>query len=130
MNVDHIGYAVRDISKAKKNFELLGFSFETIIDDVERNVRILFGYNQAYRIELISPLEKKRVSPVDKYLSNTLGTPYHICYHSDDFDNDIENLVKQGFKVIIEPSPAVAFGEKRVVFMMSLGFGLMEIVEE
>ena len=72
---------------------------------------------------------KKQESPVDQYLSNVVGTPYHICYQSNNFDSEIESLKKQGFKVIIEPQPAVAFGGKRVVFMMNLGMGLMEIVE-
>lgn len=43
--------------------------------------------------------------------------------------DDIEELKTQGFKVIIEPRVAVAFGGKRVVFLMNIGFGLMEIVE-
>ena len=41
----------------------------------------------------------------------------------------MEELEKQGFKVVIEPRAAVAFSGRRVVFMMNIGFGLMEIVE-
>ena len=129
MKIDHIGYAVKRIDRAINSFEKLGFSFEPAIDDADRNVRIVFGSKDGYRIELVCPLDKKLVSPVDQYLSKTVGTPYHICYISDDFDNEIDNLKQQGFKVIIEPKLAVAFGRKRVVFMMSIGFGLMEIVE-
>ena len=47
-----------------------------------------------------------------------------------DFLGTIEELKTQGFRVIIEPAKAVAFDGKRVVFMMNLGMGLMEIVEE
>ena len=93
--------------------------------DTDRNIQIIFVEKNGYRIELVCPLDKAR-----KSLSSTPGTPYHICYESDDFDNEIERLKQQGFKVIIEPSPAVAFGGKRVVFLMSLGLGLMEIVEK
>ena len=56
--------------------------------------------------------------------------PYHICYESAELEKDLEKLKSQGFKVILEPRTAVAFGERRVVFMMNLGFGLMEIVEK
>lgn len=130
MKIDHIGYAVKRMDRAIGSFEKLGFCFGPITDDRNRNVKIAFGNKEGYRIELIAPLNKGLESPVDQYLSNVSGTPYHICYQSSCFDSEIEELKKQGFKVIIDPEPAVAFGGKRVVFMMSLGLGLMEIVEE
>ena len=129
MKIDHIGYAVKRIDKAIAAFLKLGFEFEPVIDDADRNVKLAFGNKDGYRIELVAPLDKKQESPVDQYLSNAVGTPYHICYESENLDAEIDELVKQGFKVVIEPRPAVAFGGRRVVFMMSIGFGLMEIVE-
>ncbi len=130
MTIDHIGYAVKRIDRAQAAFERLGFVFYPVVDDTDRNVRISFGEKDGYRIELVAPLDKKKASPVDEYLRKTPGTPYHICYESDDLDGEIEKLEQQGFKVVIDPRPAIAFEGKRVVFMMSLGFGLMEIVEK
>ena len=129
MKIDHIGYAVKKIDRALSSFEKLGYNFGAIIDDTDRNVKLAFGEKDGYRIELVSPLDKAKESPVDKYLSNAHGIPYHICYESENFDSEIEDLKQQGFKVIIEPKPAIAFGGKRVVFMMNIGFGVMEIVE-
>lgn len=129
MKIDHIGYAVKRIDRALTAFQKLGFEFEPVIDDTDRNVKLAFGDKDGYRIELVAPLDKKQESPVDQYLSNAVGTPYHICYESENLDAEIEELAKQGFKVVIEPRPAVAFGGRRVVFMMNIGFGLMEIVE-
>lgn len=129
MKIEHIGYAVKQIDRARKSFEKLGYVFEPAIDDLNRNVKLAFGKKDGYRIELVAPLNKKLESPVDQYLSNAIGIPYHICYQSENFDMEIKELEKQGFKVIIDPAPAVAFGGRRVVFMMSVGFGLMEIVE-
>ena len=130
MTIDHIGYAVKRVDRAMASFEKLGFRFEPCIDDADRNVRLAFGDNDGYRIELVAPLDKGQPSPVDQYLRNTPGTPYHICYQAEDLEAAVEQLQQQGFRVIIEPKPAVAFGGRRVVFMMSLGFGLMEIVEK
>ena len=130
MRIEHIGYAVKRIDRAISSFEKLGYIFEPIVDDTDRNIKIAFGEKDGYRIELVCPLDKRGESPVDKYLANSPGTPYHICYISDDFDKDIETLQTQGFKVVIEPRPAIAFEGKRVVFLMTLGFGLMEIVEK
>ena len=129
MNIDHVGYAVKRIDRALSEFEKLGFVFEPVIDDINRNVKLVFGEKDGYRIELVCPLDKKQTSPVDQYLSNVVGTPYHICYQSDNLDADLETLEDQSYKVVIEPRPAVAFGGRRVVFVMNIGLGLMEIVE-
>ena len=129
MKIDHIGYAVKRIDRAITAFQKLGYEFEPVIDDTDRNVKLAFGDKDGYRIELVAPLDKKQGSPVDQYLSNAVGTPYHICYESDNLDSEIEELKVQGYKVVIEPRPAVAFGGRRVVFMMNIGFGLLEIVE-
>ena len=130
MKIDHIGYAVKRIDRAITAFQKLGYEFEPVIEEIDRNVKLAFGIKDGYRIELVAPLDKKSESPVDQYLSNAVGTPYHICYESGNFDTELEELVKQGYKVVIEPRPAVAFGNRRVVFMVNIGFGLMEIVEE
>ena len=129
MKIDHIGYAVRRIDGAIDAFQKLGFEFEPVILDTDRNVKLAFGEKDGYRIELVSSLDKKQESAVDQYLSNVVGTPYHICYESERFDEDVDELKSGGFRVIIEPKPAVAFEGRRVVFMMNIGFGLMEIVE-
>ena len=130
MEIDHIGYAVKRLDRAVDSFHKLGFIFEPEINDEDRNVKIVFGEKDGYRIELVCPLDQKAESPVDSYLSSVGSVPYHICYKSYDFDEDVEDLKRQGFKVIIDPIPAVAFGGKRVVFLMNLGLGLMEIVEK
>lgn len=128
MNVDHIGYAVKNINQAKKAMEVLGYLFEETIEDKERNIYIAFGELEGCRIELVSPISSN--SPVDAHISKIGPTPYHICYKSSNIEADIAYLQKNRFKVTIPLSPAVAFGGKRVVFMYSLAVGLIEIVEE
>ncbi len=64
------------------------------------------------------------------YLSKIGPTPYHICYRSSDIERDIDRLITKKYKVSIPLTPAVAFANKRVVFMYSLSAGLIEIVEE
>ncbi len=127
MKIDHIGYAVKDIAKAKSILETLGYLFEETITDCDRNIDIAFGEMDGYRIELVAPISNG--SPVDNYLTNIGATPYHICYVSNDIEEDIKLLVKKRFKVIIPLAPAIAFGGKRVVFLYSLTIGMVEIVE-
>ena len=128
MIIDHIGYAVKDIEKAKKGFEVLGYVFENTIEDCDRNIMIAFGEFDGYRIELVSPLND--LAPVELYLSKIGPTAYHICYKSSDIEADIKMLQNNRFKISIPLAPAVAFGGKRVVFMYNLSVGLIEIVEE
>ena len=90
MKIDHIGYAVRNIDKALHYFENLGFKFETAINDVDRNIKISFGEKDGYRIELICPLDREKKSLVDLYLGKIGPTPYHFCYQSNNFEEDIK----------------------------------------
>lgn len=130
MEIDHIGYAVKKIDRAQEIFERLGFRFCTMTDDTDRNLRIVFGEKDGYRIELITPMDRSKESPVDIYLGKIGPTPYHICYRSDNIERDMKELQNQGFRVVTEPRKAVALEEKRVVFMTSLAVGMIELVEE
>ena len=128
MKIDHIGYAVKDIDKAKKPMEEIGFVFEETVQDTERNIYIAFGGMDGYRVELVAPVSEG--SPVDMYLGKVGPTPYHICYKSADIVNDIGRLKKKQFRITKPLSSAMAFGGKRVAFLYSLSAGLIEIVEE
>ena len=128
MRVDHIGYAVKQIDKAVRAMEAIGYSFEPVVADRDRNIYIAFGEMDGYRIELVAPISEG--SPVDTQLSKIGPTPYHICYRSNEIEADIERLQQYRFKVTVPLAPAIAFEGKRVVFLQSLSVGLMEIVEE
>lgn len=128
MRIDHIGYAVKNIEKALKQMNALGFVFDPVIEDHDRNIYIAFGELDGYRVELVSPMNSG--SPVDEILSKEGPTPYHICYKADNLEAAIEELKQSRFKVTIPPAPAVAFGGNRVVFLYALSVGLVEIVEE
>ena len=74
-------------------------------------------------------MNKEIQSPVDLQITRIGATPYHICYSADNLENEIENLKSQGFKEVIPPHKAIAFNNRRVVFMAKLSTGLFEIVE-
>ena len=128
MRVDHIGYAVKQMDKAIRAMEAIGYTFEPTVEDRDRNIYIAFGELDGYRVELVAPMSEG--SPVDTQLSRIGPTPYHICYRSSEIEADIERLQNQRFKVMIPLAPAIAFGGKRVVFLQSLSVGLIEIVED
>lgn len=127
MKVDHIGYAVKNIEKAKKTMELLGYTFEDVIQDMDRKIDICFGELDGYRVELIAPNQKD--SPIDACLKKNGSTPYHLCFRSDHIEQEMQWLVENRFRVSVPLAPAIAFEGRRVVFMYSLSIGLIEIVE-
>ncbi len=129
MIIDHIGYAVADMEKARHTLQMLGFRFGDIVEDIQRNICISFGENNGYRVELISK-NGKGECPIDKVLSKNGPTPYHVCYKSKSIEEDIIELQSRNFKVTVPLDQAIAFGEKRIVFMYNLSIGLIEIVEE
>lgn len=79
-------------------------------------------------VELISP--KDDTSPVCKNLQKNGVSPYHICYETESLEESIAELKKQKFLMVSKPSPAVAFGGKRVCFLFSKSVGLVELVEK
>lgn len=129
MNIHHIGYAVASVEKSRSSFEAMGYVAEgDCTDDAFRKVRILFMTQGSYRIELIAPLEAG--SPVDKIVRQNGPTPYHLCYEVENIDLSLPELKKNGFKPITGADPAPAIGGRRVMFLMSLRQGLIELVEK
>ena len=127
MRIDHIGYVSADIHSAADTLSALGFSRGEVITDVARKINICFMTNGGYRIELVSPSAEG--SPIEGILKKSGNGPYHICYTTQNLDDEIEKLLIEKFKKISEPAEAVAFGGRRIVFLYNRNVGLIEIVE-
>lgn len=129
MRLDHIGYAVRDLSEAAEKFQLLGYSScGEATEDPEREVRIQFLSDLAgNRIELIAPLQEG--APVSGWLKKNGNAPYHLCYECGDLDGKIAELRGKGFLLVHPASSAPAMEGRRVAFLYSAGTGLLELVE-
>lgn len=129
MQINHIGYAVKSISKAIENLAYLGFEFGDVIEDTDRNILIAFGKHSGYVIELVSPISNDKESPIDGVIKKNGSTVYHICYESDNIKEDVKMLEKKQFKIIKPLEPAIAFSGRQVVFLYNPIIGIIEIVE-
>lgn len=95
MRVHHVGYAVKNIEKAKQQFEMLGYKSKgNVTKDEYRNIQILFMVNGNECIELVSPLPGD--NPVQSIIKKSGSTPYHICYEVKDLQKTIEDMQKWG----------------------------------
>lgn len=129
----HLGIAVADIDKAIPMYEVIGWKQCTqIIKDDTRNVWIVFmKYPERNElIELVSPMGES--SPVTKTLQTmrNVSTPYHICYEVDNLERVLRVLKGKHFTQTTPIAPAVAFGGRRVVFLLNKDVGLVELLEK
>lgn len=128
LKTHHIGYLVKNIDKATRQFETLGYEIEfpSKYDDI-RKVNIAFLTKDGYRVELVSPVSEESVAY--NLLKKYKNSPYHICYESENFENDILELTQNGYVAIDEPTPAPCIDGRRVTFLMNSVLGMIELLE-
>ena len=126
--INHVGMLVKDIEISVKEFEYLGYEeISQVFRDEYRGIDIIFLKKNGYCVELVSPFIDD--SAVGKLLTRLGETPYHFCYECEELGNTIEELTRQGYILIDEPQPAIAFENKLVAFMYKNGLGLIELVD-
>ncbi|MGB0714031.1 MAG: VOC family protein [Gammaproteobacteria bacterium] len=131
MRFHHIGYAVADIQIFLDEHLLPLFAPEEvsgITDDPIQKVRVCFARMQGgTTIELVAPLEEG--SPVDTIIDSPRGGLYHLCYEVDDLDATIMDFRRKRYMALGRPVPAVAFDNRRIVFLMTPQHDLIELLE-
>ena len=79
----HIGLATKNMDRAKRLYESLGYAVSDSIVVASQRVRVCFVTKVGHpMIELIEPLSED--SPVRAILGKTGSTPYHLCYATRD----------------------------------------------
>lgn len=127
VEVDHIGYAVKNMASAKALFYELGYVFGSESVDELRKVAVCVGQNVGrYKVELLAPL-KGIGSPVDGYLQKVGSTPYHICYRVKNMDLAVSELQNRGFTLMGYPAPSIPLGGD-VCFLYSGDIGIVELI--
>lgn len=129
LKVHHIGYLVKKMETAVRSFEALGYEMEqpSSYDDI-RKVHICFLQKDGYRIELVSPASGESV--VSGLIKKYKNSPYHICYETEQFDEDYRELTNCGYVSIDVPTPAPALQNRNVVFLMNAALGMIELLEK
>ena len=115
----HIGIAVhsiKDVSPESKIF----------IDNTQ-NVSVAFVSLNGVNVELIEPLNE--ASPINQSLKKGVKI-VHICYEVVDIEQTLEECRTHGFHCIAKPVPATAFEDRRIGWVYSRQYGLIELVEK
>ncbi len=123
----HIGLACRAMADEYAQLAILGYAAESepIADPIQK-VRVQFFSGGGPRIELVEPASDD--SPVRGWLKRGAKL-YHMAYEVADLEVSMRQLEAQEFRAIIEPVPAIAFGMRRIVFLMSPSLYLIELIE-
>ena len=129
----HIGYAVADLQMSIDMYRRMGWYQSTqTYEDNGMKVKIAFMVNKldGSCIELIAPLGD--FSPVSDILlhNKNVSLPYHICYETDDMEKSLSVLKRRGFMMVKNLSPAVAFDNRMVAFLLNKSVGMIELVEK
>ena len=130
MKFNHIGVAVRDINKSIKHYsECLGWvKLSDIVYDSIQKVKICFMIdNSNICYELIEPAYSD--SPVTNVL-NRKSSIYHTCYEVDDIEESVKELSANGFIQISNIEEAIAFDNRRIVFLVNRDNLIIELLEE
>ena len=115
----HVGVAVPQLARAAQTLETL-FGYRTVsgpFDDPIQRVTVSFlrqGAEDAAEIELIAPLTDD--APIRAMLAKDIGA-YHFCFETTNLEGALGHAKAQGSIVISGPSPAVAFGGRRIAWL-------------
>jgi|TARA_B110000238_G_C15730222_1_gene270509 methylmalonyl-CoA/ethylmalonyl-CoA epimerase len=128
MKFHHIGFLTTNIDDTFKEFKELKYKKKKkLFVDLNFKVKIQFIYNSSNIIELIKP--HKLNFGLINILKNK-NYAYHFAYKVKNLSNEIVRLEKKGFKLIVNPVPAIAFKNKRVAFLKMKNQFIIELIEQ
>ena len=103
--LDHIAIAVPDFDRAIRRFmDDFGLSFEGTEDVEAAKTSTAFFPLPPTNIELVHPLRGE--GPIAKYLEKKPGGLHHLCFRSDNIEEDVARLKEKGYQFLADaPSP-------------------------
>lgn len=131
LRLHHIGFVVDSIPKSIDSFLRMFQAAwdEKIFDDPIQKAKVTFLTTRAGdgQIELVEPLEAG--SPVSLFLEQKGGGLHHLCYEVARLDEELKELRSRGIAIAKRPQPAVAFGGRRIAWVITRDRLLVELLE-
>ena len=124
----HLGVACLDLDKESKPWVTLGYRPEAPdFEDTIQQVRGRFLIGAGPRLELL--VATTPTSPVTAALARGAKF-YHQAFSVPQFDESLAELRGLGCKLTVGPVAAVAFGGRRIAFLMMANMNLIELIEQ
>ncbi|HCS29605.1 MAG TPA: methylmalonyl-CoA epimerase [Spongiibacteraceae bacterium] len=113
--LDHIAIAVPELEKAIKRFqEDFQLNFEGTEDVEDAKTSTAFFPVPATSIELVHPLRGE--GPIAKYLEKKPGGLHHLCFRSDNIEEDVARLKAKGYQFLSD-APSIGAHNSKVIFI-------------
>lgn len=113
--LDHIAIAVPDLEKAIKRFmEDFGLELKGTEEVESAKTHTAFFPLPPTSIELVHPLRGE--GPIAKYLEKKPGGLHHLCFRSDNIDEDVARLRAKGYQFLSD-EPYLGAHNCRVIFI-------------
>ena len=130
-SLHHIGYVVASIAEDIDRWKLAlsAISVTETYEDEIQQARVAFldlppaGLT---KVELVEPLGQQ--SRVASFLEKGGGL-HHLCFEVDDMELQISQMKMQKAMLLRRPQPAVAFGGRRIAWMLTREKLLIEYLE-
>lgn len=129
LDFHHIGIATKNISRAKKLYENMGYSVSEVMYVPSQKVNVCFANKGLHpTIEIIEPADSQ--SPVQTFLDKVGSTPYHLCYRTTDLKTATQELKALSFMPIGSPFVSGPLSNQTTCFFYNVHIGLIEVTEE
>lgn len=123
----HVGYATASLARERAFFESAGYRAEgEVFSDPVQGIVGCFLTGPGPRIELLENLPGS--DTLRPWLDAGIKI-YHFAYWVDDIDAALVWARSQRGKVTVPPVPAVAFGGRRISFVMFRTGFMLEFIE-
>lgn len=127
----HIGVVVMSAEDSVSRFchSLAARAVSQVIEDPLQKAKVVFlepSSLDAVKIELVAPTEPS--SPVSLFAEKGGGL-HHLCYEVDDLDAELQNLRERKLILLRPPKTAVAFGGRRIAWVITPEKLLIEYLE-
>jgi methylmalonyl-CoA/ethylmalonyl-CoA epimerase len=122
----HFGLACTDISLMAQEYMRFGYRTEgqEFIDETQQ-IRGLFIVGGGPRLELLQAHHNSTV--LAPWLSSGPRI-YHQAFQVDDIDDAMREFTSAKARILVEPVPAIAFGGRRICFVMTRALSLVELI--
>ena len=126
MKFHHIGYLTNNINNSLMEFKKIHYKKKgSLVNDKNLHVKIQFIKNENNIVELVKPYSSNY--SLLKIIKNQ-NYAYHFAYKVNNLEKTIFKLKKK-FKLVVNPTPAKAFNNKKVAFFtISDGF-IIELIQ-
>lgn len=121
MTIDHIGIVVRSLEQGIAVWEK-AFGYKRMTQPVintRQKVRVVFlRKDGSLPVKLVEPADPS--SPVAA-LAARGGGLHHICFRTDNMEETLRHIEKEGGRVIVPPQPGEAFENEPIAFVYMRG---------